>query len=85
VSIDELIVQLAFSASGKDVRIFYAMVGTPSVKRIEYVGVSNALNPPTSAKVWYITKLEYDSDACPIRARSLSTQEVLDDRATFFP
>lgn len=85
MSPDELIAQVAFSASGKDVRLFYGMVGTPSVKRLEYVGMSNAVNAATSAKVWFITKIEYDIDACPIRVRSLSTQQVLDDRASFFP
>ena len=83
MNVSELITQIAFSASGKDVRLFYTLVSLKKV--VEYIGVSNALNAPTSAKVWYITKVEYDSDPCVVRVRSLSTQEVLDNKASFFP
>lgn len=85
MSVDELLAQLIFSASGKDVRIFYTTAGTPAVKVIEYVGITNAVGAATSVPVWFISKLEYDATACVIRVRSLSTQKILDDRATFFP
>lgn len=85
MSVDELIAQLIFSASGKDVRIFYTTVGSPAEKVIEYVGLSNSVGAPTSDARWFITKLEYDGTADPVRVRSLSTQQVLDDRVSLFP
>lgn len=83
MSIDELLAQVIFSASGKEVRIAYTTINTKKV--IEYVGVTNAVNAATSAPCWFITKLEYDADPCVIRSRSLSPQKAWDDRATLFP
>lgn len=83
MSVEELLAQLIFSASGKEVRIFYTTVGTEKV--IEYVGLSNSPGVPTSAARWFITKLEYDGTADPVRIRGLSIQNVLDDRASLFP
>jgi hypothetical protein len=85
MSVDELLAQLVFSASGKDVRIAYTTAGTPVQTVIEYVGVTAAVNGPTDAEIWFITKLQYDSSACCIRARSLSVKKKWDDRASLFP
>lgn len=83
--IDELLAQLIFSKSGKEIRTTYTSVGSPAQNVIEYVGVTNAVNAPTSAEVWYITKLEYNGDGCLSRVRSLSVQKKWDDRASLFP
>lgn len=85
MSVDELLAQLVFSASGKDVRIAYTTVGSPVQTVIEYVGVSAAMNGPTSADIWFITKLQYDAFGFVVRARSLSVKHPWDDRATLFP
>ena len=83
MNVNELLAQLIFSSTGKEVRAYYTLAGLQNV--IEYVGITNAINAATSAKVWFITKIEYDGNACFVRSRTLSTQQVLDDRATLFP
>jgi hypothetical protein len=80
---EELIANLLISGMGVDIRAFYTTIGTDSY--IEYIGFTNALNAPTSAKCWFITKLQYDGSGNFVRARKLSTQEILDNRASLFP
>ena len=78
----DLEVMRLFSASGQEARLAYT--GTAPNKRVEYMGMS-PINSPTSAERWYISKVEYDGDGCPIRIRNLSVQRAWDDRATLFP
>lgn len=83
--IDELLAQLMFSKAGKEIRLTYISVGSPTQNVVEYVGVTNAIGAPTSAEVWYITRLEYDGTGCLNRARTLSVQKAWDDRASVLP
>lgn len=80
---EELIANLILSGTGVEIRAFWKTIGTENV--IEYIGFTNAVNAPTSAKAWYVTKLEYDGTAQFVRARKLSTQEILDNRVSLFP
>jgi hypothetical protein len=55
-------------------------------EKMEYIAVSPAVGAPTSYKVWYIGKLYYsETTGCMIRFVKLSTQEILDNRASLFP
>ena len=80
---EELLANLIISGTGVDIRAFWTTVGTEKV--IEYIGFTNAINAPTSAKCWFITKLEYNGTADFQRARKLSVQNILDNRASLFP
>jgi len=80
---EELLANLLISGTGVEIRAFWKTIGTDNV--IEYIGFTHAINAPTSAKRWFITKLEYDGTAQFVRARKLSTQEILDDRVSLFP
>lgn len=72
-----------FSASGSDVRMSYTTVNSETV--LEYIGVSPAIDAPTSGASWYIGKLYYDANACMIRFVKLATQGIWDNRALLFP
>jgi len=72
-----------FSASGSDIRMFYTTID--SEQKLQYIAVSPAVNASTSAKVWFIGKLYYNGDGCMSRFIKLSTQQILDDKADFFP
>ena len=80
---EELLANLIISGTGVDIRAFWTTVGTEKV--IEYIGFTNAINAPTSAKCWFITKLEYNGTGDFQRARKLSVQNILDNRASLFP
>lgn len=80
---EELLANLIISGTGVEIRAFWKTIGTDNV--IEYIGFTNAVNAPTSAKCWFVTKLEYDGTAQFVRARKLSTQEILDNRVSLFP
>jgi len=72
-----------FSASGSDVRMAYTTVGDDT--KLQYIGVSPAIDAPTSAEAWYIGKIYYDKNGCMIRFVKLSIQKKWDDRGTIFP
>lgn len=80
---EELLANLILSGTGVEIRAFYKTIGTEDV--IEYIGFTHAVNAPTSADCWFVTKLEYDGTAKFIRARKLSTRGVLDNRVSLFP
>jgi hypothetical protein len=80
---EELLANILISGTGVEIRAFWKTIGTDNV--IEYIGFTNAVNAPTSAKCWFVTKLEYDGTAQFVRARKLSTQEILDNRVSLFP
>lgn len=80
---EELIANLIISGTGVEVRAFWKTIGTENV--IEYIGFTNAVNAATSAKCWFITKLEYDGTAQFVRVRKLAVQNILDDRVSLFP
>lgn len=72
-----------FSASGSDTRIFYTTID--AVDHIEYIGVSNSVDAPTSMARWFIMRLYYNASGCVTRCVKLSTQQILDDRVSLFP
>jgi hypothetical protein len=81
---EELLTNLLISGTGVEIRAFWTTIATEDV--IEYIGFTNAVNAPTSAKCWFVTKLEYDGTGKKfMRARKLSVQNVLDDRVSLFP
>ena len=84
---EELLANLILSGTGVEIRAFYKtiVVGSTPEDVIEYIGFTHAVNAPTSADCWFVTKLEYDGTAKFIRARKLSTKNVLDNRVSLFP
>lgn len=80
---EELLANLILSGTGVEIRAYYKTIGAEDV--IEYIGFTHAVNAPTSADCWFVTKLEYDETAKFVRARKLSTKNVLDNRVSLFP
>lgn len=77
-AVAELFAIQAMSQSGVDTRIFYGTNG-----EIEYVGVAG-IGVATSLQRWKMTKFLYDSRKRETRILSDATQQVLDDRVSYF-
>jgi len=68
--------------------LYETRIDNDSGGKILYIGYSQTANAPTDEKIWYLLKLEYDSNGFMSRKRlpddGAGFLYTWDDRATYF-